>query len=82
MSLYLIKFQVLRFRYKPTTDAEYNNGKVSQFISKEKVKKMASEPPIDRTAVSRIKAAIADGKYPVDLDKLADALLQVHKEIK
>ena len=67
---------------QPTADAEYNNGKVSQFISKEKVKKMASEPPIDRTTVSRIKAAIADGKYPVDLDKLADALLQVHKEIK
>ena len=65
-----------------TTDVESNNGKVSQFISKEKVKKMASEPPIDKTAVSRIKAAIANGSYPLDLDKLADALLQAHKEIK
>ena len=65
-----------------TTDVESNNGKVSQFISKEKVKKMASEPPIDKTAVSRIKAAIANGTYPLDLDKLADALLQAHKEIK
>ncbi len=43
---------------------------------------MASEPPIDKTAVSRIKAAIANGTYPLDLDKLADALLQAHKEIK
>ena len=59
-----------------------NYGNVSQFISKEKVKKMASEPPIDKTTVSRIKSAIANGSYPLDLDKLADALLEVHKEIK
>ena len=65
-----------------TTDVESNNGKVSQFISKEKVKKMASEPPIDKTTVSRIKTAIANGSYPLDLDKLADALIEVHKEIK
>ena len=67
---------------QPTTDVESHNGKVSQFISKEKVKKMASEPPIDKTAVTRIKAAIANGTYPLDLDKLADALLQAHKELK
>ena len=66
----------------PTTDVESNNGKVSQFISKEKVKKMASEPPIDKTAVTRIKAAIANGSYPLDLEKLADALIEAHKEIK
>tara|TARA_Y200000002_G_scaffold233201_1_gene192606 strand:+ start:31 stop:345 length:315 start_codon:yes stop_codon:yes gene_type:complete len=65
-----------------TTDVESNNGKVSQFISKEKVKKMASEPPIDKTAITRIKAAISNGTYPLDLEKLADALLQAHKEIK
>ena len=65
---------------KPNIDS--NLGKVSQFISKEKVKKMASEPPIDKTAVSRIKTAIANGSYPLDLHKLADALLEAHKEIK
>ena len=65
---------------KPNIDS--NLGKVSQFISKEKVKKMASEPPIDKTAVTRIKTAIANGTYPLDLEKLADALLQAHKEIK
>ena len=63
-------------------DVESNYGKVSQFISKEKVKKMASEPPIDKIAVSRIKTAIANGSYPLDLNKLADALLDAHKEIK
>ena len=61
---------------------ESNNGKVSQFISKEKVKKMASEPPIDKIAITRIKTAIANGSYPLDIDKLADALLEAHKEIK
>lgn len=66
----------------PTTDVESHYGKVSQFISKEKVKKMASEPPIDKTAVTRIKAAIANGSYPLDLEKLADALIEAHKEIK
>ena len=63
-------------------DVESNYGKVSQFISKEKVKKMASEPPINKTTVTRIKTAIANGTYPLDLDKLADALLEAHKEIK
>ena len=63
-------------------DVESNYGKVSQFISKEKVKKMASEPPIDKTTVTRIKTAIANGTYPLDLNKLADALLDAHKEIK
>ena len=63
-------------------DVESNYGKVSQFISKEKVKKMASEPPIDKSTVTRIKTAIANGSYPLDLDKLADALLDAHKEIK
>lgn len=67
---------------QPTTDVESHNGKVSQFISKEKVKKMASEPPIDKASVTRIKTAIANGTYPLDLDKLADALLQVYKETK
>ena len=65
----------------PTTDVDSNNGKVSQFISKEKVKN-GKEPPINKTAVTRIKTAIANGTYPLDLDKLADALLQAHKEIK
>ena len=63
-------------------DVESNYGKVSQFISKEKVKKMASEPPINKATVTRIKTAIANGSYPLDLDKLADALLDAHKEIK
>ena len=65
---------------KPNIDS--NLGKVSQFISKEKVKDMAKEPPIDKVSISRIKSAIADGSYPVDLDRLADALMNAYKEMK
>tara|TARA_Y100000287_G_C13985611_1_gene240339 strand:+ start:189 stop:500 length:312 start_codon:yes stop_codon:yes gene_type:complete len=61
---------------------ESNYGKVSQFISKEKVKDMAKEPPIDKQTTSRIKAAIANGDYPIDLDKLTDALFDAYKEMK
>ena len=65
---------------KPNIDS--NLGKVSQFISQEKVKDMAKEPPIDKVSISRIKSAIADGSYPVDLDRLADALMNAYKEMK
>ena len=59
-----------------------NFGKVSQFISKERVKDMAKEPPIDKVATTRIKEAIKDGTYPLDLTKIADALFDAYKEMK
>ena len=57
-------------------------GKVSQFITKEKIKSMAKEPPIDVSATNRIKQAIKDGNYPVDISKVADALFDAYKEMK
>ena len=65
-----------------TQNIDSNFGKVSQFISKEKVKEMAKEAPIDKTVTTRIKSAIQNGSYPVDLDKLADALFDAYKEMK
>ena len=47
-----------------------------------KIKDMAKEPPIDQAATSRIKNAIANGSYPIDLDKIADALFDAYKEMK
>ena len=55
---------------------------ISKFIGKAKVNEMASEPPIDKQNISRIKSAIANGSYPVDLDKIADALMDAYKEMK
>ena len=43
---------------------------------------MASNPPIDVEAVARIKDAIASGKYPVDLDKISDMLMDAYRELK
>ena len=47
-----------------------------------KVKDMSSDAPINSAKVSAIKDAIARGDYPVDLDKVADALLQAYSDIK
>ena len=40
------------------------------------------KPPIDMESVSRIKEAIAKGEYPIDLDAVADMLLDAFKEMK
>ena len=64
------------------TDSSNDNGKVSQFITKEKIKSMSKEPPIDKVATTRIKEAIKNGDYPVDLSKVADALFDAYKEMK
>jgi negative regulator of flagellin synthesis FlgM len=43
---------------------------------------MAKQPPIDKISTNRIKSAIANGSYPLDLDKIADALFDAYKEMK
>ena len=63
------------------TNSEKTNDQV-QINSELKVKDMSAEAPIDSVKVSAIKEAIARGDYPVDLDKVADALLQAYSDIK
>ena len=46
------------------------------------VSKMAENAPVDVDKVAKIKAAISSGKYPLDLDKLSDALMQAYREMK
>ena len=43
---------------------------------------MAQSAPIDVDKVAKIKEAISSGKYPLDLDKLSDALMQAYREMK
>ena len=43
---------------------------------------MANSPPIDVEAVAKIKDAIANGKYPVDLDKISDMLMDAYRDLK
>ena len=46
------------------------------------VKNMSAEAPIDTKKVSAIKDAISRGDYPIDIEKVADALLKAYKDIK
>ena len=50
--------------------------------TKKLVSKMAESAPIDVDRVAKIKEAISSGKYPLDIDKLSDALMQAYREMK
>ena len=50
--------------------------------TKSLVREMAQSAPIDVDKVAKIKEAISSGKYPLDLDKLSDALMQAYREMK
>ena len=43
---------------------------------------MAKAAPIDSDKVQKIKDAISSGNYPIDVDKVTDALMQAYKEMK
>ena len=56
--------------------------KVSEAASPQLVSQLSANPPIDTEAVSRIKSAIAQGKYPVDVDLISDALMEAYRDLK
>ena len=64
---------------RSSSEKPSNNVEISSELN---VKDMSAEAPIDTLKVSAIKEAIAKGDYPVDLDKVADALLQAYSDIK
>ena len=43
---------------------------------------MAVAAPVDMNNVNRIKSAIKEGKYPIDIDKISDALMDAYRELK
>ena len=70
---------------KVSKDTQSNSDKTNDEVkisSELKVKDMSLDAPINSAKVSAIKDAIARGDYPVDLDKVADALLQAYSDIK
>ena len=82
---------------KDVKDSQYSlNDKVNIAVSdktmssnvvdikdtKKLVSKMAQSAPIDVDKVAKIKEAISTGKYPLDLEKLSDALMQAYREMK
>ena len=56
-----------------------DNIKISQELG---VANLSKEPSLDLDKVSAIKNALSRGDYPMDLEKVADALLQAYKDIK
>ena len=75
----------------PPLNKELSAGSIDKVISsnvvdikdtKKLVKEMAQSAPIDVDKVAKIKEAISTGKYPLDLDKLSDALMQAYREMK
>ena len=55
---------------------------VSIKADKNIVSDLASSAPIDADKVASIKAAISSGNYPLDMDKISDALMQAYREMK
>ena len=51
-------------------------AETSVIEAKATVSEIAKSPPIDIEAVGRIKEAISRGAYPVDLDKIAEKLME------
>ena len=46
------------------------------------VAEMAKAPPIDKKTVQRIKEAISRGDYPINLERVSDALMDAYQELK
>ena len=43
---------------------------------------LAKSAQIDGDKVAKLKAAISAGNYPLDLDKVSDALMQAYRDMK
>ena len=72
---------------KPETNisslkSQADSVKLNSLDSQSVVKDMASAAPINKENVNRIKDAIRRGEYPIDLDRVSDALMEAYKEMK
>jgi len=77
---------------KGSTNVKNSIGKVDNYGSenstsikidqKSVVSDLASSAPIDHDKVSSIKKAISSGNYPLDLDKISDALMEAYNDMK
>ena len=65
-----------------TSSSSTDSVKLKSAESMSAVREMAASAPIDRANVDRIKNAIKRGEYPIDIDRISDALLEAYKEMK
>ena len=77
---------------KNLTNVKNSLSKVDNYVSensadikiknKNIIEELASSAPIDHDKVSSIKKAISSGNYPLDLDKISDALMDAYNDMK
>ena len=65
-----------------TINAEVSDNVVDLNQTKLMAASLAKSAPVDGDKVQKIKDAISSGNYPLDLDKITDALMQAYKEMK
>ena len=65
-----------------TTTSATDSVKLKSAENLSAIKEMAASAPIDRANVDRIKDAIKRGEYPIDINRISDALLDAYKEMK
>ena len=59
-----------------------DSADISLLAKSDNVNGLAASAPIDMEQVTAIKNAIASGDYPIDYDRIAEALMDVYKEMK
>ncbi len=76
----------VKFKSAPVTGADdsisIDTANISSIAKSEKLNELASSAPIDIEQVKDIKNAIANGDYPIDIDRIADALMDVYRDMK
>ena len=55
---------------------------VSAAASTKSHMRLAEAPPVDSEAVRKIKDAIARGAYPVDVERISEALMDAYRDMK
>ena len=56
--------------------------KVSDAASSKAVTQLAEAPPVNTEAVRRIKDAISRGEYPINVDRISEALMDAYRDLK
>ena len=73
----------VKFKSAPVSDADtVDTANISSTAKSNKLNELASSAPIDIEQVKDIKNAIANGDYPIDIDRIADALMDVYRDMK
>jgi negative regulator of flagellin synthesis FlgM len=67
---------------KAATPSAPNSSVEKGMASQKVVAQLAKQPPVNSEAVSRIKQAISQGKYPIDVDQITDALMDAYRDLK